>query len=152
MLIISIFWVLMFAIIGLLDWKTHRIPNVIVLPCILIAIALELMDRFVWNDIYTRCSSGIYIGLAYAFFIMIPSLLDKAGWGDVKYAFLIGFVLGWPSILFAVLVSGVSLLVVAWIQISRNRTFKGVLPYGLPLSIGAIVTILLPESILRMVS
>ncbi|HSP54120.1 MAG TPA: A24 family peptidase, partial [Dehalococcoidia bacterium] len=74
--------------------------------------------------------------------LSIPFGSDAFGMGDVKMIILIGFVVGVPSVLVAVIIGTFAAgAVAAFLIISRLRTRKDYIPHGPFLAAGAIVAI-----------
>jgi leader peptidase (prepilin peptidase)/N-methyltransferase len=80
------------------DIRTHRLPNRIVLPTLTALLALVVIDAMVTgeNDALIRGGFGLLIlGGFYALLRQISR--DGMGGGDVKLAAVIGLILGWHS-------------------------------------------------------
>lgn len=94
---------------------------------------------------------GIAVGLAAGAIFLILALVGSAifkaealGFGDVKLAAFMGFLLGWPytfsAIFYGVLIAGVvSIGVIIW-----RRSLKGTIAYGPYLAAGALILLLYP--------
>lgn len=84
--------VLLFA--ALVDLKSRKIPNLITLPSILIALiyhsAVNGMDGFIFG------LAGMFVGIA---LMILPYLLGGAGAGDAKLLGAIGAVIGVHNVL-----------------------------------------------------
>ena len=110
------------------DLKHYIIPNRIVYPCIIISLLYLLFtayDSLFYYFLSAFIASGFFLALV---------LISKGKWmglGDVKLAFLMGLILGWPNILLALFLSfllgavvGVGLIVF------NKKDFKSQIPFG----------------------
>lgn len=78
------------------DARTHRLPNRIVLPTAAVVLALQLGDAIVRADpsrLLRAIAGMLALGLLYA--AMRAASRGGIGGGDVKLAAAIGLVLGW---------------------------------------------------------
>lgn len=114
-------------IISIIDFKFYKIPNTILIlyfiSCLIIFICFEC------NTLLIRFISGILLFLV---FLFIYFYTKGMGLGDVKYSFVIGFVLGFKS-LYACLIG----TIIALIFSISTRTKK--IAYGPFLALGCIV-------------
>ncbi len=79
-----------------IDVRTHRLPNRVVLPALAALIPLAIVDATVTGD--ARPLIGAALGLlVLGGFYALLRVISRAGMGggDVKLAALLGFVLGW---------------------------------------------------------
>ncbi len=122
------------------DFDRRLLPNRIVYPSTLIAIALS----WAWPDSGTaEVIAGGLIGISIGvvlFLLSLPFGAGAFGMGDVKMIILIGFVVGAPGIFVAVFVgtlaaAAVSILLIA----TRIRGRKDHIPHGPFLALGALV-------------
>lgn len=90
------------AIIGIrlivIDARTHRLPNRIVLPTLAAVVLLAVIDGLATGDT-GRMLRALLGGLALGGFYALMRVLSRqgVGGGDVKLAAVIGVVLGWHS-------------------------------------------------------
>ncbi len=113
-------------IIFVYDLKHYIIPDKVIYPAIVITLAYRIVSGL---DLPTVLAA---FGAA-GFFATIV-LVSRGKWmgiGDIKLAFLMGLLLGWPNILTAMFISfilgaviGLSLL------IARKKTLKSEVPFG----------------------
>ena len=135
-----------FAVLGLciavVDFRTQKIPNVLLLAMLSALLAADLLGDF--KMIPYRLLAGLG---AYWLFYMVYRLRGGLGYGDVKYAGVIGYYLG-PGLvinglLYAVLLGltywCVGYLIFRW---SKEQRF----PFGPWLSCGAVAAGLLYQS------
>lgn len=126
------------SLIALLDLRYRRIPNSVVYPAIIGAGLLHL----VWHPIPL---ASILLGAGLAFFIFFLTMLLRPGdlgAGDVKLAILVGMLLGFPHVLWALFVGGmVGALVAVYYLVARQATHKMQIAYGPFLCLGAAVAL-----------
>ena len=90
------------AIVGIrlivIDARTHRLPNRIVLPTLGAVVLLVVLDGVLTGDL-ERMLRSLLGGLALGGFYALMRLMSRQGigGGDVKLAAVIGVVLGWHS-------------------------------------------------------
>lgn len=92
--------VLYFAVISvalsLIDLKTHRLPNAIVLPSYLVSFLLLTLACVLGGDWTALLRAAIAMVVLFAFYALLRAIRpDGMGGGDVKLAGLIGIQLGW---------------------------------------------------------
>ncbi|WP_300266740.1 A24 family peptidase [Microbacterium sp.] len=80
----------------IIDARTHRLPNRIVLPTLGGAIVLVMADALVTGEVWTLARSvGGMLILGGFYAVMRAASRGGIGGGDVKLAAVIGVVLGW---------------------------------------------------------
>ncbi|KDA06357.1 peptidase A24 [Microbacterium sp. CH12i] len=79
-----------------IDGRTHRLPNRIVLPTLGGALVLVIIDALVMGEVWplTRAVGGMLV-LCGFYIVMRFVSRGGIGGGDVKLAAVIGLVLGW---------------------------------------------------------
>jgi len=100
-MIIACFLIIIFVY----DLKHYIIPDSVIYPAILISVIWYLISGIFLN-IYTKYEilNTIYSALGAAAFFLLIVLISRGKWmgvGDIKLAFLMGLLLGWPNILVA---------------------------------------------------
>ena len=129
-------WILtsLLIVIFVYDLKHYIIPDSIVYPGIVIAIIYQLFR--IWNfghwDLFGISNLGISI--LPAFFLLAIILFSGGRWmgmGDFKLAILMGLILGWPNILFA-LFSAFSLGAIIGLGLiaTKKKGLKSEIPFG----------------------
>lgn len=110
--------------------------------------ASPLILRGGWGELYLYLLSAIGAGL----FFLVIVLVTKGkgmGLGDVKMAFLMGLILGWPKILPVLLLAFVSgALVGLGLIIAGKAKMKSEIPFGVFLSASTFLVMILGENIL----
>ena len=137
-----------FLMLSVTDLEERLIPNRIVYPSVLVAVALS------WGwpqndvvDILAGGGVGIAIGAGLLLF-SLPFGSGAFGMGDVKMIVLIGFVTGYPSIVVGVFVGTlVAGLVAALLVVTRLRGMRDYLPHGPFLALGAVVALFWGEDL-----
>jgi len=115
-------------IIFVYDLKHYIIPNKIVYPGIVISLLYLLFviqDSFFLYFLSAFIASGFFLALV---------LVSKGKWmglGDVKLAFLMGLILGWPNIFLALFLSFLSGAVIGvGLIFFGKKGFKSQIPFG----------------------
>lgn len=97
-----------FVVLAIAVWKdlqSNKIPNWLTLPSIVIGLALCYFD----NGLIGLKLSAIGLGVGFVVFL-IPFALGGMGGGDVKLMAAVGALIGWPLVVWAVLLSCVTAL------------------------------------------
>lgn len=135
---------LFFLLVALIDLKHRLVLNVLIYPAIVAAV----VARAIWQpDALLPALVGG--GMAFGIFFLTAQLKPgQLGGGDVKLAALIGLLLGFPGVLWALLAgTGAAGVVVAWLLVVRHAGMKAQLPYAPFLCFGALVTLLLAPAL-----
>jgi leader peptidase (prepilin peptidase)/N-methyltransferase len=136
---IEFLFVSLLIIITFIDLDTYLIPDVLSLTGVILGFACSFFSpRLSWFD------SLLGIVLGGGFFLLIAlgyqylRNKDGLGGGDIKLLGMIGAFLGWPGVVFTILVSSIVGTVVglAWMQREGNG-MSTMLPYGPFLALGA---------------
>ena len=123
-------------VIFVFDLKHYIIPDKIIYPAILIV----LIFNFQFLKDFSFFLELILSGLIAAGFFLSLVLVSKGRWmgvGDIKLAFLMGIILGFPAILVSLFLAFLigSLIGLLLIGLSK-KTFKSEIPFGPFLIIG----------------
>lgn len=157
---VAVFWICVFILIIFIDWEHQLILNVITYPMAVIAIALLAIDSFVpgvslyGNRIFipaTSLYSGLISGavLFILFLVLVLFRPGSMGMGDAKLVALIGFVSGFPLVIFSMLIGIVIGGIVAiFLLATKRKGRKDVIPYGTFLAMGPIIAMLLPGGVM----
>ena len=140
-------------VVAVIDWEHQLILNRIVLPS---TVAALIVAPF-WNELglsraFLGSSSMIAsllnsllggLGAFLLFLVIILVYPQGMGGGDVKYAGLLGLILGLPGVLLAWWITAIlgGIVAVALLAL-RKKGRKDAIPYGPFLSIGGIVVLL----------
>lgn len=128
-----------FLLIAIIDLKTRLVLNVLVYPA-LITLPLIRVVFFQQPLANTLIGGGLAFTIFYLTALLRPGDL---GGGDVKLAALIGLLVGFPGVLWALLVGAVAGGIAAvYLLLVRSKGRKSQIPYAPFLSLGAIVCLL----------
>ncbi len=117
------------------DLKHYIIPDEIVYPAILVSCIWYLVSSIIF-DSYTKYEilNTIYSAFSAALFFLSIYLVTKGrglGFGDVKLAFLMGLVLGFPKILAALFFAFlVGAILGAVLILAKKKELKSELPFA----------------------
>ena len=148
-----------FIVIFFTDLKYGIIPDKILYPAAVISTIYNLSFT-IYSPIVNHQSSiinNIFSGAGAFLFFLALYLVTKGkgmGFGDVKLAFLIGIVLGFPKILAALYLAFLTgaicgIILIIW----RKKKLKGgTIPFGPFLIIGTVLSLFFGEKILRLAS
>ncbi len=124
------------------DFEHRLILDLVLVPAAVLALLLSLLGQPWWAGIATGLGAGLlFLALAGIGTFILKS--EALGMGDVKLAFFVGLLLGWPGTLrglfFGVFLAGLG----AVILIVINRRIRGLtLAYGPYLALGAAIVLL----------
>jgi leader peptidase (prepilin peptidase)/N-methyltransferase len=146
-------------ILFFIDLFHQLLPDVLTLPLIVIGLGFALVPG-ADVGILNALSGG---GFAFLFFFLMAWGYSKLrgkegmGGGDVKYIAAAGAFLGMPGILFAILFGSVLALVVAPLSLlltkpatNSDQLHQQAFPFGPFLIIGALIQVLLADSVMRL--
>jgi len=133
--------------LALIDLDVKRLPNVIVLPSYVVAVALLTIAAVVSDDWDHLLRAAIGMVALYGFYFLLALIYPAGmGFGDVKLAGLLGLYLGWLG--WSELVSGGFLgflfggVVGGALMAVRRAGRKSQIPFGPFMLVGALVAIL----------
>ncbi len=127
--------------LSIVDIVVRRIPNELLLALILIYALGHTLNRG-WTGITTNLLGA---AIAAVLFTLPARLGLQIGWGDIKYAVVIGFCFGLTGLLQVTLVMGLGLgLYTAYLYISRRGGLLTSAAIGPYLSLGAVATMVFP--------
>lgn len=131
--ILAIVYGFVLLLVSYTDIRERRIPNKVIIP----AIGLAALAMFFVADWQTAVSGALFGGG----FMMIPVLTlgKRGGMGDVKLAFFMGLILGFPTIIFALVIAHLSASLL-WIGVWLKRLDrKSTIPFAPFLAIGTFI-------------
>lgn len=151
-LFFSLFIVSALIVIFFSDIKYSIIPDKIVYPAFVSTVLFQLLVNFHMISQYVFSATGA--GL----FFLALFLVTKGkgmGFGDVKFAVLMGLILGFPGIVYSLYIAfltgaAVSLILILW----KQKTLKSTIPFGPFLVFATLLVFLFPqaiEAVVRMV-
>ena len=139
--------------LSMIDLDTRRLPNAIVLPSYVVALALLCLPAFLddrWADL-GRSVLGALIAFA-VYFGLAMIYPTGMGFGDVKFAGVLGMYLGWVGWaslavgIFAAFVVGA--IVGIGLMVGRHGGRKTAIPFGPFMFIGALIGLWMGPSVL----
>ncbi|MDP2910421.1 MAG: prepilin peptidase [bacterium] len=155
-----LFWILIscfLIIIFVYDLKHYIIPDKVIYPAILLTLGFRICD-FIGNwelGIGNLGAISNYFGAALGgamFFLMIV-LISRGKWmgvGDIKLAFLIGLLLGWPNTLLALFLAFlIGAIIGLGLIILKKKTIKSELPFGPFLILGIYIALFFGEKMIN---
>lgn len=139
-----IYYLLVFSLctcISSVDFATRKIPNIILLLLMGIGIATCFLGD--GSFLIGKRLVGMF---AASIVFMIPSYMKiNVGNGDIKLAAVIGFMLGISGFLQAMIIMALGMLVyTVFLYISKTGTLKSMAPMGPFISLGFVISLLLP--------
>ncbi len=141
-LIISCFLIIIFVY----DLKHYIIPDSVIYPAIIVS-GIWYFVSGIFLNLYTKYEilNTIYSAFGAAAFFLLIVLISRGKWmgvGDIKLAFLMGLILGWPNILVALFLAffigaviGIGLIVAGRKKLSSEVPFGPFLVTGTFLAI-----------------
>ena len=163
---VTAFWSCVFIVVIFIDKEHQLILNKVTYPAAVVAVLLLAADT-IWPQVGLLANlhtmghtalfpvnslvSGLLAGGIFFLFFVIVFLINPRGLGigDLKLAFLIGLVLGFP-IVFAGMFIGIVLggVVAVILVLVSKKGRKDVMPYGVFLGVGPIVALLFGAAIM----
>jgi len=138
--LISLFYYLTIScfliVIFVFDLKHYLILNKVLYPAIIISFIFIVGNNFInqLNLSLPSPRSGLVALLVASGFFLFLVLISKGqwmGWGDVKFAILMGLVLGWPDILLALFLSFLSGAIIGMgLILFGKKGMKSQIPFG----------------------
>ncbi len=126
-------------VIFIYDLKHYIIPDRVIFPAIGIALVYDFLNFYILKK-----PDFLIPALGAAGFFLTIVLLSRGKWmgvGDIKLAFLMGLLLGWPSILPALFFAFLSGSVLGLgLIIAGAKTMKSQIPFGPFLVAGTILS------------
>ena len=158
-----------FIVIFVYDLKNYIIPDKVIYPAIIITTIFRLFSEFIVDNniqysIFNISAQGgpalgwqfsnfIFAAFIASFFFYSIIVLTKGkgmGGGDVKLAFLMGLLLGWPVILLSIFLSFIfGSIVGIYLILLGKKKMGSMIPFGPFLIIGTFVGIFWGERIVE---
>ena len=143
---IMAFYACVFIVVFVIDLERGLILNKVVYPAMIVALLLALVPQpwlTRWIVINGVANAALGGGVGFAIFLVI-AIVSRGGmgWGDVKLVALIGLAVGFPLVLFSIIVGAILGSIVALaLMIARKRRFRETLPFGPFLALAAMITL-----------
>jgi len=140
------------------DLKYGIIPDKIIFPAVIITIAYQVLSILypqiinnqlsIFNSLFSATSAFIFM-----FLLFLITKGKGMGFGDVKFAFLMGLVLGFPNIISAFYLAFLTGAVVGIILIiwGKKKLGDGKIPFGPFLVLGTFLNLFLGSQIIQSV-
>lgn len=158
--VITAFYCCLYLVIIFIDWEEKLILNKVTGPAAIVALIILAADSFIpgsallenigfWPE--TSILSGLMAAaIGGAFFLLVIIIYPAGmGMGDVKLAGLIGLTVGFPMVLVAlfigIIIGGLAAIILLSFKLKGR---KDIMPYGVFLGIGPIITLLWGNEIL----
>ena len=151
------------AVIFIYDLKHYIIPDSMVFSAIIVAFLYQLsrvldfrlISEFSFQALdFKIILSPLLSAFAAAFFFFSIFFISRGKWmgfGDVKLAFLMGLMLGWPNILLALFLSFLIGAIIGLGLVSRGRkTMKSEVPFGPFLVSGTLIALFCGDFIIKL--
>ncbi len=133
--------------IGITDFLTYRIPNILIIIFVSCTILFEIMYRKQYV-----CEYILSCTLFFTIYFIIFKHIGGLGFGDVKFAAAIGLLLGFSGAFAAVIAATATAIVYALglyaksIIKKQEKNFRTIkIPYGTFLSAGAVFVFLMRQ-------
>jgi len=150
LLIMSCFLIIVFVY----DLKHYIIPDKIIYPAILVSGIWYLVSGIFFN-LYTKYEmlNTIYSAVGAAAFFLAIVLISRGKWmgvGDIKLAFLMGLILGWPNILVALFLAFfIGAIIGIGLIATGKKTLKSEVPFGPFLVAGTFLALFWGQNIIN---
>ncbi len=133
-------------IIFIYDFKWYLILDIITIPAIIFALVVNLFLGF--NLLNLLLAAVIGGG-----FFLLQYVISKGRWiggGDIRLGVLMGFILGYPNILVALMLAYIFGSIIGIILLTfKKKQWSSEIPFGTFLSVATIITMLWGEKILN---
>jgi leader peptidase (prepilin peptidase)/N-methyltransferase len=120
------FLMLMMAVLAIIDYQFHIIPDKIILFSFPFAFLFTGLQGW---EFLTAGIFGFLIGGLGMFLIAVIGRIaykkDAMGGGDIKLAALLGLFLGWEALLFTLFTAFILMTVIGWIGIAVRKMQRG---------------------------
>ena len=124
-------------VIFVYDLKHYIIPDKVIYPAIIVALGFNLFSNFynlqftIYNSLFLNNIFAAFIASLFFLSIVVITKGKGMGGGDIKLAFLMGLILGWPVIIFSVFFAFISGSVVGvYLIIAGKKKMKSMIPFG----------------------
>jgi prepilin signal peptidase PulO-like enzyme (type II secretory pathway) len=141
-------------IIFVYDLKHYIIPDRVIYPAIVVAGVWQLVSDIFFRA-YTKYGTlnTIYSALGAAGFFLFIVLISKGKWmggGDIKLAFVMGLLLGFPNILVALFIAFMSGAIVGSVLIVLGKKgLKSEVPFGPFLVFGTFLAMFFSQELIN---
>jgi len=151
------YWLLVASfliIIFVYDLKHYVIPDKVIYPAIMVS-GIWYFVSGIFLNLYTKYEilNTIYSAFGAAAFFLAIVLISRGKWmgvGDIKLAFLMGLILGFPNILAALFLAFlIGAIIGVGLVVSQKKTLKSEVPFGPFLVTGTFIALFWGENIIN---
>lgn len=129
-----LFFVSILIVIFAADLRYYIVPDTIIYPAIVFALLFQIVSILIVKHSLLGIQYSIYSAFGAALFFLFLIFISKGrgmGFGDVKIAAFMGFLLGFPNILVALFLSFFSGAIVGSVLIlAKRKKLKSKVPFG----------------------
>lgn len=153
-LLYAVFLVCILEVVFFIDLKHYYIPDIIIFPAMVISLVYDFFYHF---PTLPQFLLSAIISSAFFLFLYLITKRKGMGLGDVKFAFLMGLILGFPKIVTALYIAFLTGAVIATILIiCRVLKLRGsIIPFGPFLVLGTFISYfwgdILLQSVLKLI-
>lgn len=134
-------------IIFVYDLKHYLILDKVTIPAMVIALFFNILLHPDWRSVSLYLSAGV-ITAGFFFFQYAVSHGKWIGGGDISFGFVIGFMLGWPQVVMAlVLAYIIGALFGVFLLIFKKKKLDSQIPFGTFLSLGTFLALFWADKI-----
>jgi len=148
-LIITCFLIIIFVY----DLKHFIIPDKIIFPAIGIALIYNFYQLLTTHYPLSTVLNNLYAAFGASVFFLFIVLVSRGKWmgvGDIKLAFLMGLLLGFPNILAALFLGFlIGAIIGIGLILAKRKTMKSEVPFGPFLVIGTFIALFWGERIIQ---
>jgi prepilin signal peptidase PulO-like enzyme (type II secretory pathway) len=152
-LILEVFSIAVFISLGMVDWYTLRLPNILILLGLIFGLILLFTNFSEYPDYIFGLLAGLFIGFGIRFFGKAWYIKEVFGLGDVKLMGLLGFYTGWqyflPVFLTGMLLASLYSVIAV---IFGSLQWKSKIPLGSFLCMALILFVIMDHSWLAFIS
>ncbi|MBD3248359.1 hypothetical protein GF382_03665 [Candidatus Falkowbacteria bacterium] len=142
-------WFVIFTSMSILvyDWRWMIIPDRIIIPAICLVLALNIFLGYSLAEV-------LYPALLGGGFFLLQFLISRGRWvggGDARFGVFMGAVLAdiWHLVIALLLAYWIGSIIGIFLIISKKKTLKSQLPFGIFLSVGLIISLFFANDILQ---
>ncbi len=151
-----LFWLIiwsLFVIMFIFDWKHYIIPDEVIYPAIILSLlwaAYSFFAGFIGGEQILQMALSALGASLFFFLIWFFSKGKAMGFGDVKLAFLMGILLGWPKIVLGLFLGFLFGAIIGIILIVlRKKGMRSEIPFGPFLIIGTFLALFFGQAIIN---
>ncbi len=140
-------------IIFVTDLKYYLIFDAVTVPLMIFAFLINFFILSNSNNYWSVFINLIVSAVIGGGFFLLQYIVSKGKWiggGDIRLGFLMGFMLGWPMILVALVIAYlVGAIISIFLVIGKKKKMKSEVPFGVFLSFATFVVLIWGNQILN---